>query len=104
LAPSLRRFDSLPKGLGLTLDEVREHRDVAIADRHYSFDAGEIPGGTIASVRMRFEGMVDGQPRLHFSSIWSMPDEAVEDWPPAIAARSTTRRLTRITVDGNPPV
>lgn len=94
----------LAQGLGLTLDEVREHRDVAIADRDYTFDAGNIPAGTIASVRMRFEGIVKGQPRLHFSSIWSMPDEAVEDWPPAIAAGGITRRLTRITVDGNPPV
>ncbi|MEB3981582.1 hypothetical protein OQ968_09925 [Mycobacterium sp. 663a-19] len=94
----------LAQGLGLTLDAVHEHRDVALADRHYSFDAGEIPAGTIASVRMRFEGVVDGQARLHFSSIWSMPDEALEDWPPAIAAGSDTRRLTRITVDGNPPV
>ena len=94
----------LAQGLGLSLDEVREHRDVAIADRDYTFDAGEIPAGTIASVRMRFEGIVNGQPRLNFSSIWSMPDEAVEDWPPAIAAGSTTRRLTRITVDGNPPI
>ncbi|MGZ4524962.1 MAG: NAD(P)H-dependent amine dehydrogenase family protein [Mycobacterium sp.] len=94
----------LAQGLGLSIDEVREHRDVAIADRDYTFDAGKIPAGTIASVRMRFEGIVNGQPRLHFSSIWSMPDEAVEDWPPAIAAGSITRRLTRITVDGNPPV
>jgi 2,4-diaminopentanoate dehydrogenase len=94
----------LAQGLGLTLYEVRERRDVAIADRDYSFDAGEIPAGTIASVRMRFEGTVDGQPVLNFSSIWSMPDEAVEDWPPAIAAGSTTRRLTRITVEGNPAV
>jgi hypothetical protein len=101
LTPPLRL---LGQGLGLNLDEVREHRDVAIADRHYSFDAGEIPAGTIASVRMRFDGIVDGHARLHVSSIWSMPDEAVEDWQPVIAAGSTTRRLTRITVDGNPPV
>jgi 2,4-diaminopentanoate dehydrogenase len=94
----------LAQGLGLTLDEVREHRDVAVADRHYSFDAGEIPAGTIASVRMRFDGIVDGQQRLHYSSIWSMPDEAVEDWPPAISPGSATRRLTRIAVEGDPPV
>ena len=75
-----------------------------MADRNYRFDAGEIPAGTIASVRMRFDGIVDGQQRLHYSSIWSMPDEAVEDWQPQIAAGSPTRRLTRITVEGNPPV
>jgi hypothetical protein len=101
LAPPLRL---LAQGLGLSLNEIREHRDVAVADRHYSFDAGEIPAGTIASVRMRFDGIVDGQPRLHYSSIWSMPDEPVEDWQPVIAPGSGTRRLTRITVEGHPPV
>jgi hypothetical protein len=94
----------LAQGLGLGLDEVREHRDVAVANHHYSFDAGEIPAGTIASVRMRFDGIVNGQQRLYFSSIWSMPDEAVEDWQPEIAPGSATRRLTRITVEGDPPV
>jgi 2,4-diaminopentanoate dehydrogenase len=101
LAPPLRL---LAQGLGWTLDEIHEHRDVAIADRDYSFAAGEIPAGTIASVRMRFDGIVEGQPRVYYSSIWSMPDEPVEDWQPVIAAGSITRRLTRITVDGDPPV
>lgn len=94
----------LAQGLGLELDEVVEHRDIAMADRHYRFDAGEIPAGTIASVRMRFDGIVGGRPRLYYSSIWSMPDEAVEDWKPEIAPGSPTRRLTRITVEGDPPV
>src|ERR1700758_3676810 len=59
----------LAQGLGLTLDEVHEHRDIAMADRDYHFDAGEIPAGTIASVRMRFDGIVGGQQRVHYSSI-----------------------------------
>ena len=94
----------LAQGLGLRLDEVREHRDIALADRDYRFDAGEIPAGTVASVRMRFDGIVDDRQRLYYSSIWSMPDEAVEDWQPEIASGGPTRRLTRITVEGNPPV
>lgn len=101
IAPPLRL---VAQGLGWTVDEVREYRDVAVANRRYTFDAGEIPSGTIASVRMRFEGIVNGQPRVQFSSIWSMPDEPVEDWQPAIAAGSGVRRLTRITIDGDPPV
>ena len=35
----------LAQGLGWTLDDIREHRDVAIADRQYSFAAGDIPAG-----------------------------------------------------------
>lgn len=94
----------LAQGLGLTLDEIREHRDIALADRDYRFDVGEIPAGTIASVRMRFDGIVGGRQRVRYSSIWSMPDDAVEDWPPGITTGSPTRRLTRITVDGDPPL
>jgi 2,4-diaminopentanoate dehydrogenase len=101
LAPPLRL---LAQGLGWTIGEVRERRDVALAKRHYSFEAGEIPPGTIASVRMSFHGIVDGEPRVQFSAIWSMPDEPVEDWQPTIAGGSATRRLTRITIDGDPPV
>ncbi|MEB4211422.1 hypothetical protein [Mycobacterium sp. 94-17] len=101
IAPPLRL---VAQGLGWTVDGVREYRDVALAERHYCFDAGEIPAGTIASVRMRFEGIVNGQPRVQFSSIWSMPDEPVEDWQPAIAPAGATRRLTRITIEGEPPV
>ncbi len=101
VGPALRL---LAQGLGWTLEEIQEHRDVALAQQHYSFDAGEIRAGTIASVRMRFDGIVGGQPRVHFSSIWSMPDEPIEDWRPVIAAGSATRRLTRITIDADPPV
>lgn len=94
----------LAQGLDLSLDEVHEHRDIATADRNYSFEAGEIRAGTIASVRMSFDGIVSGRSRLRFSSIWSMPDDAVENWQPIIPKGANTRRLTRITVDGDPPV
>ena len=100
-APSLRL---IADGVGLTLDDIRESRDVAVADRDYSFGAGEIPTGTIASIRMSFDGIVNDEPRLCFSSIWSMPDNTIDDWQPVIPVDSATRRLTRIAVDGNPPV
>lgn len=101
LAPPLRL---LAQGLGLALTDIHEHRDIALADRDYTFAAGEVRAGTIASVRMRFDGIVDGRARLHFSSIWALPEDAVEDWQPSITAGSRVRRLTRITVDGDPPV
>lgn len=101
LEPPLRL---LAQGLGLTVEAIHEHRDVAVADRHYSFAAGEISPGTIASVRMSFDVVVGGQPRIHYSSIWSMPEEPVEDWAPVIAPASPSRRFTRITVEGEPPV
>ena len=53
---------------------------------------------------MSFDGIVNDEPRLCFSSIWSMPDNTIDDWQPVIPVDSATRRLTRIAVDGNPPV
>ncbi|OBJ51332.1 NAD(P)H-dependent amine dehydrogenase family protein [Mycobacterium asiaticum] len=101
LEPPLRL---LAQGLGMAVEAIHEHRDVAVADRHYRFAAGEIPPGTIASVRMSFDVIVGGQPRIHYSSIWCMPEEPVEDWQPAIPSGSPSRRFTRITVEGDPPV
>jgi hypothetical protein len=90
--------------LSWTVDEIREFRDVAVAERDYTFPAGIIAAGTIASVRMRFEGVVAGEPRLKFAFIWSLPDDPPDDWEPRISRGSATGRLTRITVEGNPPI
>ena len=90
--------------LSWTVDEIREFRDVAVAERDYTFPAGIIAAGTIASVRMRFEGVVAGEPRLKFAFIWSLPDDPPDDWEPRISRGSATGRLTRITIEGNPPI
>jgi hypothetical protein len=90
--------------LGWTVDEIREFRDVAVAERDYTFPAGIIAAGTIASVRMRFEGVVAGESRLKFAFIWSLPDDPPDDWQPRIPRGSATGRLTRITIEGHPPI
>jgi hypothetical protein len=90
--------------LGWTLDEISESRDVAVADRDYAFPAGAVAAGTIASVRMRFDGVVAGEPRMKFAFIWSLPDDPPDDWEPRIPHGSATGRLTRITVEGNPTI
>jgi 2,4-diaminopentanoate dehydrogenase len=91
-------------GLGWTLERIDEFRDVAVADRDYSFPAGPIAAGTIACVRMRFEGVVAGEPRLKFGFIWSLPDDPPDDWEPRIPPGSATGRLTRVTIEGNPTI
>jgi len=90
--------------LGWTVDGINEFRDIAVADRDYTFPAGAIAAGTIASVRMRFEGVVAGEPRLRFAFIWSLPDDPPDDWEPRIPAGSATGRLTRVTIEGNPTI
>jgi hypothetical protein len=90
--------------LGWTLDEIIEFRDIAVADRDYTFPAGSIAAGTIASVRMRFEAVIAGEPRMRFSFIWSLPDDPPDDWEPRIPRGSATGRVTRITIEGNPTI
>jgi hypothetical protein len=90
--------------LDWTLDGINEFRDIAVADRDYTFPAGVIAAGTIASVRMRFEGVVAGEPRMSFSFIWSLPEDPPDDWEPRIPLDSTTGRLTRVTIEGNPTI
>jgi hypothetical protein len=90
--------------VGWTIEEIRESRDVAVADRDYTFAAGTIAAGTIASVRIRFEGMVGGEPRMTFAFIWSLPDDPPDDWEPRIPHGCLTGRLTRVTIEGNPTI
>jgi 2,4-diaminopentanoate dehydrogenase len=90
-------------GLGWRLDELRDHKDVAMTSDDYSCPAGEVPAGTIISVRITAEGIVNGEARLAISEIWSLSDEVVDDWEPRLTPNAPPR-LTRITVNGTPSV
>jgi hypothetical protein len=90
--------------VGWAVDEIREFRDIAVAELDHTFPAGAIAAGTIASVRMRFEGIVAGEPRMKFAFIWSLPDEPPDDWEPRIQHGSATGRLTRVTIEGHPTI
>ena len=51
----------LGAGLGIEFDDVRRpRRDVAFADKGSTCVAGDIPAGTVASVRLGFQGVVAG--------------------------------------------
>lgn len=94
----------LADGLGWDLARIRGYREVALAERDYSFAAGEIPRGSVAAVRLRFDGIVAGEPRLQLSWVYTMPDDPVDTWEPARPAASTARRFTHIDIDGDPQV
>jgi hypothetical protein len=89
--------------LGWHLEEVRDRKDFATTLTDYSCPAGEVPAGTIISVRITAEGIVNGQPRLAISEIWSLSDEVVDNWDPRPTPNAPPR-MTRITVDGTPSV
>jgi hypothetical protein len=90
-------------GLGWHLDDIRDRKDVAITPSDYACPAGKVPAGTIISVRITAEGIVNGESRLAISEIWSLSDEVVDDWEPRPTPNGPPR-LTRITVDGTPSV
>lgn len=94
----------LAEGLGYSIERIEKRREVALADRDYRFAAGDIQKGTIASVRLTVEGITAAQRCFELSAIFSMPDESVDDWQPVIASGSGVTRLTRIVIDGDPPV
>ena len=94
----------LADGFGWHLDEVRGYQDFALADRDYEFIAGSVRQGTVGSVRLRFEGWVDGEPRLMLSWIYTMPDDLGDGWAPTLPPGSTARRVTHIAIDGDPDI
>ena len=93
----------MAQGLGWSLDEIRDRKDVAVARSDFSCPAGDVSAGTIISVRVVAEGIVGGVPRLVISEAWTLSDDAVDDWDPR-PAPGCPPRLTRITIDGTPSV
>jgi 2,4-diaminopentanoate dehydrogenase len=98
-------FSMLGDGLGIEFDEVRALRDAAYADKDYTCAAGAIPAGTVASVRLGFEGIVGGEPRVTTSIIYSMIDTVVDDWLPRDPADAPPdARTTQVIITGSPDV
>lgn len=94
----------LADGYGWELDSINAYQDLALVDEDYEFEAGAIPTGTVGAIRLRFDGMVGGEPRLRMSWVYTMPDEPGDGWSPVRPPGSTGRRFTQIDIDGTPCV
>ena len=98
-------FSMLGAGLGIEFDDVRARRDVAFADKDYTCAAGDIPAGTVASVRLGFQGVVRGEPRVTSSIIYSMIDTVVDNWLPRDPPDAPQdARTTQVIITGDPDV
>jgi hypothetical protein len=98
-------FAVLADGLGVTFDEIRARRDVAVADTDSTCAAGPIPQGTVASVRLSFDGMIGGEPRATIGIIYSMIDTVVDDWDPRVPVGAPANaRMTQVIITGAPNV
>ncbi|HEY6533357.1 MAG TPA: hypothetical protein VIY72_13700 [Acidimicrobiales bacterium] len=85
----------LAEGIGIELDDVRYHRERAVADHPVTMAAGTLEAGTVAVMRFHVEGYVGDRLVLDFQYVWRMSDDVAPDWP-----RGDSRWLVRI--DGDP--
>jgi 4-hydroxy-tetrahydrodipicolinate reductase len=67
--------------MGIELDDVRYHREVAATDRDLTIAAGTIEAGTIAAMKMCLEGWVHGRPAITYELIWRITDDVAPEWP-----------------------
>ena len=97
LSPYYLAMCMLAEALGVELDDVRYHREVALADE--SFESRREPSrrGPSAAIKFGFDGDVHGTPRIVFEWVWRVTDDVAPEWP-----TGTSRWIVRI--DGDPTV
>jgi 4-hydroxy-tetrahydrodipicolinate reductase len=71
----------LAEGLGLELDEIRQHHECLPAPRDLDTAMGTIQHGTRAALRFEVQGVVDGEVRLVVEHVTRMHDDLAPDWP-----------------------
>ncbi|ORJ62753.1 NAD(P)H-dependent amine dehydrogenase family protein [Mycobacterium simiae] len=71
----------LADAMGIQLDDVKYHREVAMTERDLTIAAGTIEAGTIAAMKMCLDGIVYGRPVLLFELIWRVTDDVAPEWP-----------------------
>jgi len=71
----------LAEGLGLSLDEIRQHYECLPAPRDLDTPMGVIAKGTRAALRFEVQGIVDGEPRLVVEHVTRMHDDLAPEWP-----------------------
>lgn len=67
---------------GITLDDIRLLADYAPAACDFDIPGGHIKKGDIAGLRLRWEGLVDGQPVFENQQVWvcGKKTEGADDW------------------------
>lgn len=89
----------LAAGLGVTLDEqLTEEVERRPAPRDLSTASVEIAAGTMASVRFRVTGTVDGEPRIILEHVTRTAPDLEPDWPAPLAGEG----CYRVEIDGEP--
>jgi 4-hydroxy-tetrahydrodipicolinate reductase len=71
----------LADAIGIELDEVRYHREVATTPKAFEIAAGTIEVGTVAAMKFVFDGIVDGRDVISLQVVWRVSDDIAPDWP-----------------------
>ena len=85
----------LADAIGIQLDEVRYHREVATTDRTFEIAAGAIEAGTVAAMKFVFDGIVDDRPVLSLQMVWRVSNDVHPSGRSATAGGCSTSTVTR---------
>jgi hypothetical protein len=83
--------------LGIELDDVKYHREVALADQPIDLVAGLVQPGTTAAMRMHLDGMRGGKTLIKFMYVWRVSNDVAPEWP-----SGASRWL--VNIEGDPKV
>jgi hypothetical protein len=67
--------------LGVELDDVTYTREVAVSDEPVRVASGELEAGTVAAIKMRLDGRLDGEVVITLEYVWRMSDDVARAWP-----------------------
>jgi hypothetical protein len=87
--------------LGVTLDRIENHHEVAVAKSRVTLDCGRtIEPGTVGCRRFEWRGIVAGKPAIILSTYW----KTTMDIDPAWDVESSRQVEWTVTVEGTPSV
>ena len=82
-------------GVGLRLDEVVSHCELALADEALETASGVVEPGTVAGQHWRWAGKVGDDDKIVHETVWRMHDAVAPEWP---------RGTHEVRIEGQPRV
>jgi 2,4-diaminopentanoate dehydrogenase len=88
----------LAEGLGVEIDEIRESYERQPAPSTFTIPPGTIPEGTVAALRFRVEGIVNGTPAIVLEHVTRLRDDLAPEWPQPLSGKG----CYRVVIEGSP--
>ena len=71
----------MAEGLGVEVEEVREHYERVPAPETFEIAAGTVEEGTVAGLRFEIQGIVGGEPVITVEHVTRLRDDLAPEWP-----------------------